>query len=81
MRKVKIDPINGLIRIKNIARMAEARAAANQSIYYGDIESLCKELAGLIGHLRYVDGYRFDYAILHRSDAPLILQTIDEETP
>lgn len=59
--------IISLRRIKNIARMADARASATRSIFYGDVDSLCKELRQLIGHLRYVEGYELDYAVVHKS--------------
>lgn len=56
-----------LRRIKNIARMADARASATRSIFHGDVESLCKEVGQLLGYLRYVEGYELDYAIIHKS--------------
>lgn len=59
--------ISTLRRIKNIARMADARASATRSIFHGDVESLCKEVRQLLDYLRYVEGYELDYAVVHKS--------------
>ena len=68
MSESKFDPVRSIRRIKNIARMAEMRADSLEGhLHVTDIESLLREMHLLVGHLRYVEDYTIDYAIIHKS--------------